>query len=146
MPKIYLDTGRTTERIKYDSIDISGKFIQVYDDLYPILLKVKSPCAIHLLFWMSNHMGNYNQIVLNKNIRGEFIADSKGHYKDSTVKSAITTLLKNHLVVSMSEIGKRESAYLVNPFYFWKTGSQKDRTEAVKGFLYKLEENETDYI
>ena len=82
MPKVYLDTGRTTERIKYDSIDISGKFIKVYDDLYPKLLRIKSPCAIRLLLWMANNMGSYNQIVLNKNARGEFIAVSHGSYKD----------------------------------------------------------------
>ena len=146
MPKVYLDTGHVTERVKYDSVEISGRFIQVYEDLYPKLLKIKSPCAIHLLFWMASHMGIYNQIVLNKNGRGEFISQTKGEYKDSTVKSAIITLIKSGLIVSMSDYGKRESNYFVSPFHFWKTGSQKDRTESIKGYLYKIEENEKHHI
>ena len=141
MPRVYMDTGQKTERVKYDSISISGKFIQVYDDLYPELIKIHSPCAIHLLFWMANHMGDYNQIILNKNSRGIFRGETKGKYKDETIKSALKLLVKNKLVVSMSELGSRGSNYFVNPFYFWKTGSQKDRTESVKGFLYKVKEN-----
>jgi len=145
MPKVYLDTGRTTERIKYDSINISGKFIQVYDDVYPKLLNL-SPCSIHLLFWMSDKMSDYNQIILNKNSRGEFRADVKGRYKDSTIKASIKSLINNGLIINSSEKGKRESLYFVNPFHFWKIGSQKDRTESIKGYLYKLKENETNYI
>lgn len=140
MPKIYLDRGRRMEKIKYDSIDVSGKFIQVYDDIYKNISDVKSPCAFHLLFWVVHNMGTYNQIVLNKNARSEFIADSKGRYKDSTVKNAISILVKNKLMVSMSEEGKRESTYFVNPFHFWKNGSQKERAESIKAFLYKIEE------
>jgi hypothetical protein len=143
MPKLYLDTGRTTAKIKYDSVEISGKFIQVYDDLYPKLLSL-SPCAIHLLFWMADNMGDYNQIVLNKNARSEFRADVSGKYKDSTIKASISLLTTKDLIVNSSEIGKRESLYFVNPFHFWKTGSQKDRAESIKGFLYKLKENETN--
>lgn len=146
MPKVYLDTGCKTEKFKYDSVDISGKFIQVYDDLYSKLVNISSPCALHLLFWMAEKMGSYNQIVLNKNARAEFISEVHGRYKDETVKSALKILIRHKLIVSMSEIGKRESTYFVNPFHFWKTGSQKDRTESIKGFLYKIKENETDNI
>jgi len=142
--KVYLDTGRKTEKVKYDSIDISGKFIQVYDDVFPLLSNIKSPCAIHLLFWMLSNMKQYNQISLNKSHRADFIADTQGQYKDQSVKVAIRKLVENHLIVSMSEKGKREAVYFVNPAHFWKTGSQKDRTEAVKGFYYKLKENETN--
>jgi len=140
MPKVYLSTGHKTERVKYDSIDISGKFIQVYDDLYTKLLRIKSPCAIHLLFWMASNMGSYNQIVLNKNARSEFIAVSHGSYKDQTVKSAIQILIRHELIVSMNEKGQRDSNYFVNPFHFWRTGSQKDRAESIKGFIYKISE------
>ena len=146
MPKIYLDTGQKTERIKYDSIDVSGKFIQVYDDLGNVLYGIRSACSLHLMHWISNKMGAYNQIILNKNNRSEFIADSISRegkrYSDSTVKSAISNLILNELIVSMSEKGKRGSTYFVNPYYFWKTGSQKDRAESIKGFIYKLNEYE----
>ena len=145
MPKVYLDTGHKTERVKYDSIDISGKFVQVYDDLYPKLLNL-SPCAIHLIFWMADNMGDYNQIILNKNSRGDFIADVRGKYKDSTVKASVKLLINNRLLVNSSEKGKRESLYFVTPFHFWRTGSQKNRTESIKGYIYKVKENETDNI
>jgi hypothetical protein len=141
MPKVYLDTGRKTEKVKYDSVEVSGRFIQVYSDLYPKLVNL-SPCGVHLLFWMASKMGDYNQIVMNKNTRGDFIAEHRGRYKDGTVKKAVSSLVKSELIVSMSDAGKRESLYFINPFHFWKTGSQKDRAEAIKGYLYKLKENE----
>jgi len=148
MPKVYLDTGTKKESIKYDSIEISGKFVQVYNDLHETLFQIGSACALHLIFWMANRMGSYNQVSMNKNNRSEFIVDSHTHngkrYSHETVKSALKLLVKHKLIVSMSEKGKREAVYFVNPFHFWKTGSQKDRTESIKGFLYKLEENETN--
>ena len=148
MPKVYLDTGVKKESIRYDSIEISGKFMQVYDDLHETLFQISSACAIHLLFWMAQKMGTYNQVSMNKNNRSDFISDSYTHngkkYSHDTVKSALRVLTKHKLIVSMSEKGKREALYFVNPFHFWKTGSQKDRTESIKGFLYKLNENETN--
>jgi len=150
MPRVYLPTGKRTESVRYDSIEISGKFIQIYDDLNDKLFRIGSSCALHLLFWMSMRMDNYNQVSVNKNRRQEFIADciSGGgkRYSDSTVKSALRSLVSSGLVVSMNEKGRRDAMYFVNPFHFWKTGSQKDRTESIKGFIYKIEENEANGI
>jgi len=146
MPKVYLDTGTKSESIRYETIEISGKFVQFYDDLGEALYRVGSACAMHLIYWMANNMGKYNQILMNKNRRSDFITaciSSGGkRYSDETVKSAMRSLLNNKLVISMNSKGKRESLYFVNPYYFWKTGSQKDRTESIKGFIYKLNENE----
>jgi len=146
MPKVYLDTGRKSESIRYDTIEISGKFVQVYDDLDKLLYRVKSGCAIHLMFWAAKNMGSYNQIILNKQGRTDFIStcisNGGNRYSDSAVKAAIALLSKNKIMISMSERGKRSSTYFVNPYHFWKTGSQKERTESIKGYIYKLEENE----
>ena len=148
MPKVYLDRGTRTERIRYDSIEISGKFIQVYDDLHETLFEVRSACAIQLILWMAHRMGSYNQINMNKAKRLEFAADSVTNggkrYSDETVKAAMRELVKNKLILSMSEPGKREATYFVNPYHFWKTGSQKDRTESIKAYIYKLEQNEAN--
>jgi len=146
MPKIYFDTGKRSESIRYETIEISGKFVQFYDDLGEALYRVGSTCAMHLIYWMASNMGEYNQILMNKNRRSDFITaciSSGGkRYSDETVKSAMRSLLNNRLIISMSDKGKREASYFVNPYYFWKTGSQKDRTESIKGFIYKLNEYE----
>jgi hypothetical protein len=148
MPKVYLDRGERTERIRYDSIEISGKFIQVYDDLHETLFQIGSACAIHLIFWMAHNMGSYNQVIMNKANRLEFSTSSMTNggkrYSDDTIKSALRLLIKYQLVVSMSESGKREAMYFVNPYHFWKTGSQKERTESIKAYIYKLEQNEAN--
>ncbi len=39
-PPYPLDTGRKVERIRYDSVEISGKFVQVYDDLGKIYYRI----------------------------------------------------------------------------------------------------------
>lgn len=148
MPKVYLDRGRRTERIRYDSIEISGKFIQVYDDLQETLFQIGSACAIHLILWMAHHMGHYNQIVMNKVKRAEFAAEAISNggrkYSDETIKAALRQLSKAQLIISMSDEGKRDASYFVNPYHFWKTGSQRDRTESIKAYIYKLEQNEAN--
>jgi len=146
MPKVYLDTGRKSESIRYDTIEISGKFVQFYDDLGSVLYRVKSPCALHLIYWITHNMGEYNQIFMGQSGRNDFvsncISNGGGRYSDSTIKSALKTLVKTRLVIPMSDPGQRSATYFVNPYYFWKTGSQKDRTESIKGFIYKIKEHE----
>ena len=151
MKRIYLDTGFTQNARKFESFEVESAFVQVYINAYNVLLKIKTPVAIHLLLWAIHNMTDYNQIVLNKGNRAEFIAScivSGGkRYKDSTVKSAIRELQKVDAMVSMNENNKRESIYMMNPSYFWRFGDQKDRVTAIKGYRYQLKEiknEETD--
>jgi hypothetical protein len=145
MPKVYLDTCRASEVVKYDSVDVSSQFVQVYSDLYSKLNKIP-PCAVQFLFWLINKMSDYNQIVLNQNVRNDFILDSRGSYRNSTIKAAIKSLTREGIMTSMNEPNKRESLYFVSPFFFWKNGSQKERAESIKAYIYKLKENETNHI
>lgn len=146
MPNVYLDTGRKTEKIKYDSVKVSSKFSQVYDDLHESLFRVGSTCAILLLFWMSERMGMYNQVSMNKANRKEFIvavvSNGGKRYSDGTVRNAVRTLVSSNLIASANDRSKREGEYIVSPIHFWKTGSQKDRAESIKAYIYKLKEDE----
>jgi len=144
MSKLYINTGEVTSRVRYGSVDISNKFTQMYDDISDIIFSVGSPCALHLIFWMVENMGDYNQISMNKSSRANFISDcvSKGsrRYKDPTIKSALKTLMDKGIITSMNDKGKRESTYFISPFHFWKTNSQKNRAESIKGYIHKLNE------
>ena len=144
MPKVFLDRGKKEEKIRYDSVNVSGKFIQIYDDLYKKLAQISSPCAIHLLFWMALNMDRYNQISMNKRGRGSFISDmisNKGkRYSDHTVKFALRALAEKKLIISMGGRGQRDAYYFVTPFHFWRTNSQRDRVESIKAYTYKLDE------
>ena len=49
-------------------------------------------------------------------------------------------------MVSMSDGGKRESAYMVNPYFVWKTKSKTDRYESIKAYINILKEHEGNQI
>jgi len=146
--KVFLDTGRVTSRRHYDSIYVENAFVQMYTNASELLLKVHSKSAMYLFLWMLSRMSKYNQITLNKASRIEFKADcvieGKQHYSDSTIKKAIMELVKVRAIVSMNETNKRESLYMVNPSYFWRTGEQKDRITAIKGFEYQLKSKQNE--
>jgi hypothetical protein len=146
MPRVYLDTGRVVEKKKYDSLYVENIFIQVYINLADVFMKIHSPTAYKLLMWIMVHMGRHNEIILNKGNRHEFIAFSvhRGGVRvaDATVKGAIRELTYVGIIVSTSDVGKRESHYMLNPNYFWSTGNQKDRLEAIKAYLHFKEIND----
>ena len=49
-------------------------------------------------------------------------------------------------MVSMSDDGKRESSYMINPYFVWKTKSKTDRYESIKAYINILKENEGNQI
>jgi hypothetical protein len=89
-------------------------------------------------------MNKYNQIILSKANRDDFVATTVGHiknrYADQTVRVSVNELVKKGLIISMSDEGKRESLYMVNPALFWKSSKKADRIEAIRAFNYKKEE------
>jgi hypothetical protein len=93
-------------------------------------------------------MNKYNVAILNNAGRAEFVSSvvscTGKKYVDQTVRAAIKELVDNQLLISMSDKGKRESQYMVNPMFFWKTSKQGDRMEAIKAFNYKIEQNEAN--
>ena len=97
-------------------------------------------------------MDKWNRVALNKSGRTSFIMETyhagNRQYADSTVKGAIKELIRVGAIVSTSDVNKRESSYMVNPYYFWKTKSKSDRFESVKAYINILKENDgkTDRI
>ena len=142
MKKVFLDTGLVTEKRQYESFYIESAFVQTYINSQELIFTIKSKSAIYLLLWMLSKMSDFNQITLDQASRIDFKADciiyGKVHYSDSTIKKAIMQLVDAEAIVSMNEKNRRESRYMVNPAYFWKTGEQKDRIIAIKGFQYQL--------
>jgi len=140
--KVYLDTGRTTKKKEYESFEVEISFVQMYVDVNDVFHKLRYASSMHLIIWIVTNMDRYNQIYLNKSNRSDFLSSCRGKYKDSTVKSAIRELQNANLIINMSDSNKREAQYMVNPSYFWKTANQKDRIEAIRGYRYKIKENE----
>jgi len=140
MPKLYLDTGTTVEKKKYESLYVENIFVQVYIDVAEVFMKIHTKTAHRLLLWIMVRTGKHNEIILNKGGRSEFISYciSKGgdRVMDRTVKGAMAELISCGAIVSTSDKGKRESHYMLNPSHFWSTGRQKDRVEAIKAFLH----------
>jgi hypothetical protein len=140
MPKVYLDTGTTVEKKKYDSLYVENIFIQVYVDVAKLFFKLSSKTSYRLLLWIMVRMGHGNEIILNKGARSEFngycIANGSRRVADGTIKGAVRELVEADLICSTSEPNKRESHYMLNPQHFWSTGSQKDRVESIKAYLY----------
>jgi hypothetical protein len=147
MPKVYVDTGETVEKKKYESLYVESIFVQVYIDVAKLFMQIHSPTAYRLLFWIMVHMGKHNEIILNKGARSEFngycVAKGSRRVADRTIKGAIRELVGTDLLCSTSDPTKRESAYMLNPSHFWSTGSQKDRVESIKAYIhFKEQQNE----
>jgi len=141
MKTVYLETNGGRRRL-----EVSASFVQLYVDINYHLYKLKGSCALYLLFWLIAHMNKYNMIILNNAGRGEFSSDmvskSGKRYADQTVRTAINELARNNLILSMNDHRKRESQYMINPMFFWKSPKQVDRMEAIKAFIYKKQQNE----
>jgi hypothetical protein len=89
-------------------------------------------------------MSQYNQIILSKANRDDFVASTaqyiKKKYADQTVRVSVNELVRKGLMISMSDEGKRESLYMVNPALFWKSSKKADRIESIRAFNYKKEQ------
>ena len=145
MPRLYLDTGETVNKKKYDSLYVENIFIQVYVDVAEFFFKIHTKTAYRLLLWIMVRMGKHNEVILNKGARSDFngycVYKGAERCADRTIKGAISELVNADILVSTSDAGRRESHYMLNPSHFWSTGSQKDRLEAIKAFLHFKEIN-----
>lgn len=150
MRKVYLDTGRRREKIVYEELEVESTFVQLYVNTNDIFYRLQSPSAYNLLLFALIKMDQFNHILLNKNARSEFISEvsSKGgkKYSDSTIKGAIRELVKSNFLVLYNENNKRESSYMVNPNFFWKSRDQKHRMEAIRAYKFKEIKNEGNTI
>jgi hypothetical protein len=146
MSNVYIDTGRTSITKKHDDVVPEQSFAQVYRGAFKMFAQLNTPCSKNLLIWMVGKMDRWNRVILNKAGRQSFIGDSVisggRKYSDSSVRHSIQEILSIGAAVSMSDEKSRESLYMVNPHFFWKTKTQRDRLEAIKGYIYKLKENE----
>ncbi|MHC4647894.1 MAG: hypothetical protein ACYTBJ_20720 [Planctomycetota bacterium] len=129
---------------------VEKSFSQLYKGIFRIFAQISTPCAKNLFIWSINEMDKWNKISLNKSGRGAFNAahfNASGEkYADGTIKKAVRELLRVGAMVSMSDDGKRESAYMINPYYVWKTKSKIGRYESVKAYINILKENEGNQI
>jgi len=150
MKYLYIDTGRTSHWKKPDNVVVEKSFSQLYDGVFKIFAQISTPCAKNLFLWAISEMDKWNKISLSKSDRASFNAaclrSSGERYADGTIKKAVRELLKAGAMVSMSDDGKRESAYMINPYFVWKTKSKSDRYEAVKAYINILKENEGNQI
>ena len=67
-----------------------------------------------------------NRVVVNKQIKDEIVFKTK--LADSTVKNALTSLVKKNIVFKDD---KYKGVYYLNPQYFFK-GKVTDRTKCIK--------------
>lgn len=150
MKKIFIDTGRRSERVVYEEYSVESNFIQAYVSANEVFYKVQSPCAYALMMWCMINMDKFNHITLNKYMRSELISDivSMGgkRYSDNTVKDAISVLVKANVLISFNEENEREATYMVNPSYYWKSKNQKDRLESIKAYENRKRDNERNSI
>lgn len=150
MDHLYIDTGRTSKEKKHDNVTVEKSFSQVYRGVFSLFAQINTPCAKNLLIWSSGRMDRWNRVVLNKTGRRDFIYETfrvtNKKYADSTVKGAIKELIRVGIIASTSDDNKRESSYMVNPYYFWKTKSKTDRFESIKAYINILKENEENRI
>ena len=150
MNYLYIDTGRTSLPKRHDNVTVEKSFSQMYRGIFRLFAQINSPCAKNLLIWSVSRMDRWNRVTLNKAGRQSFIAETYNvadkRYADSTIKSAIKELLRVGVIVSMSDDNKRESSYMVNPYFYWKTKSKSDRFESIKAYINILKDNEENRI
>jgi len=150
MKYLYIDTGRTSRRKKHDHVVVEKSFSQLYTGVFKIIAQISTPCAKNLFIWSIQNSDKWNRITLNKAGRGGFNADyflsSGDKYADGTIKKAVKELLDAGAIASMSDDGKRESSYMINPYFVWKTKSKTDRYESIKAYINILKENEGNKI
>jgi len=141
--RIYVNTADG----KHSELTIQGAFVQTYTSAYKVIFRLKYQCSLYLLFWIINEMNEYNQIILNKGNRSEFISSLKQFgkkYSDESVRSSIKDLIDAEAIISLSVDDRRESSYMINPIHFWKTKIQKNRTVVIQAFVnqLKIKDNE----
>ena len=150
MDHLYIDTGRTSRWKKHDNVVVEKSFSQLYKGVFTIFAQISTPCAKNLFIWTIAEMDKWNKVSLSKSGRGSFNAANRiatgETYADGTIKKAVRELLRAGAMVSMSDDGKRESAYMINPYFVWKTKSKTDRYESIKAYINILKENEGNQI
>jgi len=146
MKYLYIDTGRTSHWKKPDNVVVEKAFSQLYKGVFKIFAQISTPCAKNLFLWAIGEMDKWNKVSLNKSGRASFNAAYLGasgeRYADGTIKKAVRELLRVGAMASMSDDGKRESSYMINPYYVWKTKSKSGRYESIKAYINILKENE----
>jgi hypothetical protein len=129
-------------------IEVVTSFVQFYTGAADSLWMISGICSYHLAVWALNKMSKWNTITLNSSARGEFCADivrnSHKKYADQTVKEAIKELVRCDIMISMSDPGKREALYMMNPNLFWKSSKKGERMETIKAYKYKKEQYEAN--
>lgn len=150
MGNLYIDTGRTSIAKKYDDVTIERSFSQMYSGVFLVFMQINGTCAKNLLIWAVSRMDRWNHVILNKVSRNNFIDDAhkitNKKYADSTVKGAIKELIRVGIIISLNDGNKRESSYMLNPYFYWKTKSKSDRYEAIAAYINILKENEKNRI
>ena len=143
MKKVYLERGQGKK-----PLEVHTSFVQVFRGAGTGIYQITGTCSHHLLHWLLVNMNTYNVVILNSASRGDFIADvisnSGRRYAHSTIKQAINELIKHDLMISMSDPGKREASYMMNPNHFWRSPKRGDRFETVKAYKFKKEQHETN--
>ena len=134
----------------YEIVKLSFYFSQIYEGVMDLVGKIKTPSALHLLFWILVNMKEDNLVILRKQEKKTFIRECASgggsKYAISTVSKAVQILKDNDVLISKNIEGERLGTYAVNPIYFWRTGSQEERKEYIVNLLkfkkYKLEDEE----
>lgn len=122
---------------KNERMEIDSAFIQHYRSAGDVVFRIKRQCSFYLLEWIISEMSEYNHVILNKGSRLNFlnyVAKFGARYTDEAARKSIRDLVDAGVIMSLSQDGGRESMYMVNPVYFWRTASQSDRIESIKIF------------
>ena len=129
MDHLYIDTGRTSHWKKHDNVVVEKSFSQLYKGVFKIFAQISTPCAKNLFLWAINEADKWNQIILNKGGRSEFNIDhfnaTGEKYADGTISGAIKELINAGAMVSTNNGKGRSSIYMINPYFVWKTKSNK---------------------
>ena len=126
------------------------KFCQVYDDAIPAIMGLSSPTAFKLSIWLARRMDEENVVQIKRYEKIRFSKElalfGSNEISVSAIEKAVAALVFAELIQPISLGNQRRGLYLVNPKYFWRGKSQKERSEKIKVFneLLLKREHEKD--
>ena len=129
--RVYFETEDTIIKRKKGWFEIELDYTQIYNNIAPLIVKLKDKWAIKYLFWIIPQSNEENMLphseMIMKNfqewLRSQNIEDVPSV---KSIKDAVTELIKNKIFIKHGN-----NCYQLNPLFIWSDSTNK-RIEHIK--------------
>lgn len=126
MKRIYFNTKEIITRERKGYIEVEDNYTQIYDNLFNLSLKMKSPTDFSLLLFACKKANKTGMFITDESFYKSYIKESKNNITRQTFTNSIKNLNLAKIFIKISR-----GSYQLNPILIWKD-SVSNRENIIK--------------